>query len=110
MNVSNLRRHSLHVGDRVKVDFGRRKLAGFIVEDRGPLADRGQHLFSVEIPMDPFEPIVVELPEDEIESVKVGSEVAPVISKSQIIEFLENGGLVAILMRNLSGGKGQPQV
>lgn len=66
MNTTN-GQSSFQVGDRVRVDFGRRKLTGVIVEDRGAIGAHGRHLFQVDFPMDPFEPMSVELPEDEME-------------------------------------------
>ena len=60
---------SFHKGDRVRVDFGRRKLTGVIVEDRGAIGMQGRHLFQIEIPMDPFEPMSLELPEDQMEAI-----------------------------------------
>jgi hypothetical protein len=102
--------HALfHVGDRVKLDFGRRKLTGVIVEDRGAIGARGRHLFRVDVPMDPFDPMTVEVPEDEIEPVR-GENGAPTpIDKAKIIEYLKSGGLVSILQSNSVGGKNQPR-
>jgi hypothetical protein len=59
--------------------------------------------------MDPFEPMVVELPEDEMESAE-GTEVVKSIDKERIPEYLVNGGLLSILRSNGSGGKNQPRV
>jgi hypothetical protein len=94
----------------VKVDFGRRKLIGVIVEDRGAIGAQGRRLFQVDIPMDPFEPMSVELPEDEIESVPPGVEGDRPMDKQKITDYLINGGLISILRSNLSGGKNQPRV
>ena len=101
---------SFHVGDRVRVDFGRRKLTGVIVEDRGEIGIQGRRLFQVDIPMDPFEPMSVELPEEEMEAIAPGTEVARPIDKQRITDYLVNGGLLSILDSNLSGGKFQPGV
>jgi len=60
--------------------------------------------------MDPFDPMTVEMPEDEIEAVSTEEKVPPTIDKSKIIEYLESGGLVSILRSNISGGKNQPRV
>jgi hypothetical protein len=81
-----------------------------IVEDRGAIGPQGRHLFQVDIPMDPFEPMRVELPEDEIEVIPAGTEAARPIDKHRIIDYLVNGGLISILRSNLSGGKNQPRV
>jgi hypothetical protein len=100
---------SFQVGDRVRVDFGRRKLTGVIVEDRGAIGAQGRHLFQVDIPMDPFEPMTMELPEDEMEAIPPGTELARPIDPQRIIDYLINGGLISILRSNLSGGKNQPR-
>ncbi len=98
-----------HVGDRVRVDLGRRKLTGVIVEDRGAIGAQGRRLFQVDIPMDPFEPMSVELPEDEMEAIAPGTEVARPIDSQRTIDYLVNGGLISILRSNISGGKNQPR-
>jgi hypothetical protein len=103
-------RSRFNVGDRVRVDLGRRKLTGVIVEDRGAIGAQGRHLFQVDIPMDPFEPMSMELPEDEIEAIPPGTEVTRPIDKQRVTEYLVNGGLISILRSNLSGGKNQPRV
>jgi hypothetical protein len=110
-DMSTTNKHaSFRVGDRVKMDFGPRKLTGVIVEDRGPIGVGGRHLFRVDVPMDPFDPMTVEVPEDEIEALPT-EEVAPTrIDNAKIVEYLRSGGLVSILRSNLSGGKNQPRV
>src|SRR5260370_2301285 len=89
------------VGDRVRVDLGRRKLTGVIVEDRGAIGAQGRQLFQVDIPMDPFEPMSVELPEDEIEAIPPGTAVTRPIDKQRVTDYLFNGGLISILRSNL---------
>jgi hypothetical protein len=100
---------SFRVGDRVRVDFGRRKLTGVIVEDRGAIGAQGRHLFQVTIPMEPFEPMIVELPEDEMEAVAAEGEGAVSLDKQKIIDYLISGGLISILRSNLVGGRNQPR-
>lgn len=97
-----------HVGDRVRIDFGRRKLTGVIVEDRGAIGVHGRRLFQVDIPMDPFEPMSVELPEDEMEVIPPGTEVARSLDKQKVADYLAKGGLISILRSNLAGGRNQP--
>lgn len=96
------------VGDRVRIDLGPHKLTGVIVEDRGAIGIQGRHLFRVDVPMDPFEPMTVELPEDEIEAARTEEGTAP-ITKEKIMDYLKNGGLISILRSNISGGKNQPR-
>jgi hypothetical protein len=55
------------VGDRVKFLFGRHKLGGVIVEDRGLLGYGGKRLYRVEFSIDPGDSWAVELPAEEIE-------------------------------------------
>ncbi len=98
------------VGDRVRVDFGRRKLVGVIAEDRGAIGARGRHLFQVSIPIDPFEPMLVELPEDEMEAIAPGTEADLPLAKHRIMDYLKYGGLTSILRSNLTGGRNQPRV
>jgi hypothetical protein len=101
-------RSSFHIRDRVSLDFGRCKLIGEIVEDCGGLGVGGRRLFRVSIPMDPLDPMVVVVPEDEIESAPSVTN-APVIDGHKIVDYLVNGGLVAIL-RRYNGGEKQPKV
>jgi hypothetical protein len=97
---------SFRVGDRINVRFGPRKLTGVIVEDRGAIGAQGRHLFQVNIPMEPFEPMMLELPEDELEAADRTDGAVP-IDKDKITDYLTNGGLVSILRSNLSGGRYQ---
>lgn len=59
--------------------------------------------------MDPFEPLRVEMPEDEMELIPPGAEVRPPMDKQKITDYLIHGGLVSILRSNLAGGKNQPR-
>lgn len=86
--------HSYHVGDHVKIDFGPRKLSGIIVEDRGKIGVRGRSLFRIQVLMEPFDPLVVELSEDEL---KLELETPPPIEKGMIVDYLAYGGLISIL-------------
>ena len=106
MSVSS-RAPSFKVGDRVKVPFGFGKATGIVVEDRGAIGIRGRRLFQVEIPMDPYEPMALDLPEEEIEP---ADERVDEIEAARIAEYLIHGGLIMILRSNLSGGRSQPRV
>jgi hypothetical protein len=108
MNVTH-DQPSFHVGDQVKVDFGRRTMTGTIVEDRGLIGIQGRRLFRVSIPTDPFEPMTLELPEDEMEPVPTGESAKP-MDKTKVMDYLVHGGLSSILRANLSGGRGEPRV
>ncbi len=100
---------SFQVGDQVRFDFGRRKVTGVIVEDRGPIGVGGRRLFGIEIPLDPDEPMKLELPEEEIEAIVPGSEAPPSIEKKKAIAYLSNGGLYSMLLENMAGGRNQPR-
>jgi hypothetical protein len=99
---------SFHVGDWVQLAMGPRKVSGKIVEDRGLLGVGGRRLFYVQVPQDPYEPKVLLMPEDELES-ENGSERRKPIPKHKIIEFLKNGGLFGILLAT-TGAPNQPRV
>lgn len=96
-----------HVGDRVRIEFGRGKVTGEVVEERGPIGGQGSRLYQVLVPMEPFEPMLMELREDEMEV--ANGTATPTIGKQQIINYLGNGGLVAMLQANTAGGKNQPR-
>ncbi|MHB1426941.1 MAG: hypothetical protein ACYC3I_27620 [Gemmataceae bacterium] len=104
------RRPSFRIGDRVRVDMGRRKLTGVIVEDLGPLGVQGRRLFQVDFPMDPDDPMSMMLPEDEMELIPPEEECNRPMDKQKIVEYLIHGGLTSILRSNLAGGKNQPRV
>lgn len=100
---------AFHIGDRVQITFGRRKLTGVIVEDRGAIGVQGRHLYQVRVSMEPFEPMLVELPAGEMEAVAADTAAPPSIDKQQIMAYLASGGLIAMLRSNLTGGKHQPR-
>ena len=108
--MSTTQKHtSFRVGDHVKFDYGQRQLNGVIVEARGGIGARGRHLFKVEVPMDPFDPMTLELAEDEIQAMPSESP-AVIRDNAKVIEYLIYGGLISILRSNISGGKNQPRV
>lgn len=58
---------SFQIGSRVSFLFGRDRLIGFVVEDRGGLGRGGQRLLRVEVPFDGEPPLVTELPTDQLQ-------------------------------------------
>lgn len=78
-----------------------------LIEDRGRLGVGGRRLFVVEIPMEPAEPMIVEMPEEDIDADET-EHVAP--TKQQITEYLKHGGLLSILRAGASAGPNQPRV
>ncbi len=111
LEMSTIHAHpAFKKGDRVKIALGQRKLTGEIVEDRGALGAHGRHLFRVHVFMEPYEPMMLELPEDEMERFPVEAEPQPSIEKRKAIEYMINGGLISILRSNIAGGRNQPRV
>lgn len=102
-------RPPFRVGDHVRVDYGLHKFFGVVVEDRGPIGVGRRWLFQVDVPMDPDEPMKVEVPEDEMELIPPGADVSPPMDKQKISDYLIHGGLVSMLWSNFAGGKNQPR-
>jgi hypothetical protein len=98
------------VGDRVSLSWGFTPMEGTITEDHGPLGVGGRRLYQVEVPMDPFEPMIAELAEDEMSPFDPANGHNTPIKKSDIIQYLKNGGLALILRSNKDGGPKQPRV
>ena len=55
------------VGDKVTFQFVYNRLTGVVVEDRGTIGAGGRHLYRVEAPFDGGNPLVTELPADELQ-------------------------------------------
>ena len=100
--------NKVHVGDSVRVPVGHGKAAGIVTEDRGPIGKGGRHLYQIEVAMDPFDSITVELPEEEFETNALANH-SDTLTSEEIVDYLKSGGLIAILRTNL-GGRNQPQV
>jgi hypothetical protein len=81
-----------------------------IVEDHGPIGIGGRRLFRIEVFADPDEPIPFLVPADELEPEDNLDQQRKLLEKSRIIDYLKQGGLVAILQSNSSGGRSQPRV
>jgi hypothetical protein len=54
------------IGDSVSFSLGGRRVEGLVVEDRGPLAGGGRHLYRVLVSFPPEDPASFEMPEDEL--------------------------------------------
>jgi len=85
---------SFHVGDKVALTFGIRRVQGRIVEDRGPLGVGGRRIYGVRLDMDPYDSMFVERPEDDLEASINGDEP---LSAEEVRSYLRNGGLMLIL-------------
>ena len=59
--------HKFHVGDAVRFWLVNRNVIGRIIEDRGPLGSRGQHIYGIVVNLGTVEPTYFELGEDMIE-------------------------------------------
>ncbi len=57
-----VRAHQYKVGDRVRFQWGVRKVVGTVVEDRGGLGVDGEQIVRVEAPIDPTYVYSSELP------------------------------------------------
>lgn len=90
-------------GDWVSFRYGTKDLTAQVVEARGPLGVNGRHLYRVRSARDGDEADYFEMPEDELEFASPPDQEA-------IIQYLKDGGLVAILRSNLGGGKKRPKV
>ncbi len=60
--------------------------------------------------MDPSEPMVFEVAEEELQAAGTKPGATRRIDKEQAITYLEQGGLLSILRSNLSGGPNAPRV
>jgi hypothetical protein len=68
MSAQRKRAPRFRVGDRVAFLYGLQKVAGEIVEDRGPLGVYGRRLYRVRINRGEEDEITFELPEENIEA------------------------------------------
>jgi hypothetical protein len=90
------------VGDWVSFHYGTRQVWAQVIEDRGPLGVNRRRIFRIRLDRDPDEPFAFELPEDDLEAAR--------LEKGAILQYLKQGGLIAILRANLGGGANQPRV
>ncbi len=99
---------AFRVGDRVRVPIGRGSSPGIIVEDRGAIGFRGRRLCEVKVSMKPFDPVIYERGEDEMEP--RGEAPGPGLDGRAVVQYLIEGGLVSILQSNQAGGRTHPKV
>jgi hypothetical protein len=102
----NSKKASFRAGDKVRVNFGDKKLDAVVNEVRGPVGFGGRRLYAVEVFMEPDEPFAMEVGETDLE--KRGKE-AP-MDPRKAFEYLKRGGLELILISNLQAGEKQPAV
>lgn len=99
--------NSVELGQRVRIPFGVGTISGKVVEDRGLLGAGGRRLYVVEVPNDPDEPDYLLRTEDDLE---LDTSAAIPLSDHEVSQFLERGGLLSILDRNVSRNARQPTV
>jgi hypothetical protein len=95
------------VGDRVQFQWGGNKVWGTITEDGRIIGHNGPCWYTINIPQDPYEPHPWTKEEAELEPDTISR--VP-FEKSEIIEFLKNSGLVAMLISSPWRGPEDPPV
>ncbi len=85
------------VGDRVQFQMWGKTTWGTVTEDRGNLGVNGRRLYYVSVAMDPDDPELRLLGEDELEPDSISR--VP-LERSEIIDFLKRHGLFSILLSN----------
>jgi hypothetical protein len=85
------------VGDWVSFPYGARALVAQVIEERGPLGVKRRRLYRVRVGGEGGEADSFEMPEDELNIVSPPE-------KPRVLNYMKEGGLVAILRSNLSGG------
>jgi hypothetical protein len=107
MSTAHRKRACFKVGDWVSFVYGVRPVWAQVIEDRGLLGVGRTRLYRIRFGDDPSagesgEPVEFEVPEDDLTLARPDHEA--------VIEYLEQGGLLAILQSNLGGGRSQPRV
>src|SRR5581483_9481414 len=110
MKDNKQEKKKLHVGDRVRFMLGPHRVRGFVVEDRGRLGIGGRHLVRVEVPVEPDEPMVFTLPAEELDLANEPDELDRPLEKSEILNYLKNGGLGLILIAGMTRERREPHV
>ena len=101
MSESGSTEKTFRVGDFVTVPWSH-PIVGEIVEDRGPIGGNRRRLYTVQVQLDPGKPFFLEANADELKPAEPEDRT---IDKSEILQFLKVGGLIAILMAD--GVRGQ---
>ena len=104
MNNSSANERAFSVGDRVQVPW-RHPVVGEIIEDRGPIGRGGRRLYGIQLLSESEEPFVFELAGEDL---RLAEPEDPSIDKAKRVEYLKNGGLIAILEAG-RGGRDRPQ-
>jgi hypothetical protein len=100
---------AFQVGDWVRFQYGVQQVPGVIIEDRGLLGFGGCRLYHVNVPIDPDEPMLCLVDEDQMEPGEPPGAPDPVRDKDRIVAYLKRAGLVSILRAETPGPKFRPR-
>jgi hypothetical protein len=103
MKTSRKQAGQFRVGDWVSFRYGPRSVVAQVVETRGPLGVNQRPLYRIQLSREASEPDSFEMPEDELNA-------AAPPDREAVVQYLTEGGLVAILRSNLAGGRNPPRV
>lgn len=102
MRTARTTRPRFRIGDWVSFLYGMHHVWAQVIEDRGQLGVKGRRLYRIRWDQTYSEPIESEIPEDYLE--------AATLDKADILRYLKQGGLVALLQTHLIRGKSKPRV
>src|SRR5262245_27220113 len=102
MRTTKKKSGPFRLGDWVSFLYGPEKAIAQVIEPRGPLGFKGRHVYRIRFAGDNDDTNAFEVSED-------GMEAAPPPDKEVIINYLKEGGLVAILFGNLEKKREQPK-
>jgi hypothetical protein len=107
MSTAHRKTARFKVGDWVSFRYGVRPVWAQVIEDRGLLGVGRTRLYRIRMGDEPGgeeseEPVEFEVPEDDLTRARP--------EHGAVIDYLKQGGLLAILQSNLGGGRSQPRV
>jgi hypothetical protein len=62
-------KHTFHVGNVVRFQFGPKKVNGVVKEDRGRIGKGGRHLYLIQLSLEAPQQSIIDLPADELKLV-----------------------------------------
>ncbi|HEY7424048.1 MAG TPA: hypothetical protein VH682_07415 [Gemmataceae bacterium] len=102
MRTTKKKSGPFRLGDWVSFLYGVESAIAQVIELRGPLGFKGRHVYRLRFAGDSDDTNAFELSEDSLEA-------APLPDKEAIVNYLKEGGLVAILFGNLEKKREQPK-
>jgi hypothetical protein len=107
MSTAHRKTARFKVGDWVSFLYGVSPVWAQVIEDRGLLGVGGRRIFRVRLgnvatAEEHDEPVEFEVPENNLTPARPNHQA--------VIDYLQQGGLLAILQSNLGGGRSQPRV